>query len=190
MFRLLCLVCFLSVLPSVAQADPAQTADPASQPDLVSFGLAYADFDKTEGRRQTADFRVEYRWGLSLLPLVSDYFKNWDPYVQFHPFAGGEMTGLGELYGLSGLAMDWYINRHIVFTWSEGLGLFTSGDAYRMGSILEFRSQGELGWRFDNDMRLTVEASHISNDKITLRNPGMELAGLYLHVPVDTFFGH
>ncbi len=69
------------------------------QPNLVSFGIAYSDFDKSETHRQSADFRGEYRWGMSLLPMISPWFKQFDNYVQFHPFAGVELGSLGQLYG-------------------------------------------------------------------------------------------
>jgi len=159
------------------------------QPDLVSFGIAYDDFDKSEARRQSGDFRAEYRWGMSLLPMVSPYFKSWDDYVQFHPFAGGELGTLGQIYGLGGFAMDAYIGRHVIFTWSEGAGLYYGGDSVRLGSVLEFRSMAEIGWRFDNEMRLTFEVSHVSNAKITTFNPGNEYAGIYFHVPASMIFG-
>lgn len=181
---------WLLVLAAVLFTSSAAHADtPINQPDLVSFGLAYMDFDKSQSHRQTPDFRLEYRWGVSLLPLMSDYFKNWDPYVQFHPFVGVEATALGELYGLGGLAMDWYISKHLVFTWSEGFGLNYNGNAVPLGCVCEFRSEAEIGWRFDNDVRFTLEASHISNAKITRFNPGSEIAGVYLHVPFDNMFG-
>jgi hypothetical protein len=168
----------------------AQAAEAVKQSDLVSFGGGYIDFDKSESHKQAADFRGEYRWGISLLPLVSNYFNSWDPYVQFHPFAGVETTTLGQLYGLGGWAMDGYIGRHGIFTWSEGVGFYYPGDAFRLGSFIEFRSQAELGWRFDNEMRLTAQISHISNAGLTQRNPGAEIAGIYFHVPVSKLFGH
>jgi hypothetical protein len=172
-----------------AHAAPAQQApaDPFKQPDLVSFGGSYMNFDKTESHRQAADFRFEYRWGLSMLPLISPWFKSWDEYVQFHPFAGVETTSLGALYGLGGWAMDWKFLHHGVFTWSEGVGLFYNGDMRPMGSVLQFRSQGELGWVFDNQMRMTAQISHISDAKITQRNPGAEIVGVYFHVPISAF---
>ncbi len=172
-----------------AQVRAAETGGAYRQPDVVSFGVGYMDFDKTESHKQSADFRGEYRWGLSLLPKISPWFNSWDPYVQFHPFVGVETTTLGALYGLGGWAMDAYLGRHIVFTWSEGVGFFYPGDMAPLGSFVEFRSQAELGWRFDNNMRLTGQLSHISNAGITKRNPGAEIAGVYLHVPVNMLAG-
>ena len=183
--RLLLLVSALLL----ATVSIARAAEPIDQPALVSFGISYMNFDKTEARRQTPDFRLEYRWGLSMLPLISDYFKKWDPYIQFHPFVGGEATALAQGYAVGGWAMDWYATKHVVFTWSEGAGLYENGHAVRLGSFVEFRSQAELGWRFDNNVRLTGEISHISNAKITRFNPGAEIAGVYLHIPFENMFG-
>jgi lipid A 3-O-deacylase len=179
-----------SAAPAPVSASPvsAPADNTIQQPDLISFGLAYVDFDKQEPHRNSGDLRLEYRWGMSLLPLISSYFTKWDPYIQFHPFVGGELGTLGQLYGLGGFAMDVYVTRHWIFTWSEGAGLYYPGDAVRLGSFLEFRSQAEVGWRFDDNMRLTFEVSHISNAKITHFNPGSEMAGIYLHVPVGMLF--
>lgn len=167
----------------LAFAAPSQAAS-YSQPDLLSLGLGYMDFDKSQPNKQSADIRAEYRWGMSLLPKISPWFKSWDPYIQLHPYVAGEVTSLGATYGLGGLAFDAYLGRHIVFTWSEGVGLFYRGAMAPLGSFVEFRSQVELGWRFKNEMRVTAQVSHISNAGLTKRNPGAEIAGVYFHIPI------
>lgn len=177
---------FIMAMLAFSFAAPAQAAS-SMQPDLLSFGLGYMDFDKSESHKQSADFRAEYRWGMSLLPKVSTWFNSWDKYVQLHPYVGGEVTSLGALYGLGGLAFDGYIGRHVIFTWSEGVGFFYPGNMAPMGSFVEFRSQAELGWRFHNEMRITAQISHISNAGITRRNPGAEIAGVYFHIPVGGY---
>ena len=167
----------------------AASAEPVSQPDLISFGAGYANFDKHESRRKSVDMRFEYRWGTSLLPQLSSSFDGFDKYMQFHPFLGVNTSSLGILYGLGGFAADVPITRHLLFTWSEGVGLFYPGRGMPMGSVMEIRSSGELGWRFSNEMRLTAYASHTSNAKITGRNPGSEIVGMYFHVPTRKIFG-
>lgn len=186
MSRLLGLLVLLLGLVSVSAA---RAEAPARQVDLVSFGGGYFDFDKNEAHKQSGDFRLEYRWGTSLLPKISSYFNSWDQYVQFHPYAGVEVTTLGALYGSGGWAMDGYIGRHGIFTWSEGVGFYNAGNMQTLGSFIEFRSQAELGWRFDNESRLTAQISHISNAGITKRNPGAEIVGVYFHVPTTMFCG-
>ena len=170
---------------SRAQAAPSDTS--WHQPDLISFGVAYDDFDKNEStdpKTQSADFRLEYRWGASLYNADDDWF-----HFGIHPIAGGEITTRSQLYGFGGFAFDLLFWKHIVFTESETVGLWSSGDAKPLGSFIEFRSQAELGYRFDNDIRITGQISHISNAGLTNRNPGEEIAGAYLHVPVDMIFG-
>jgi hypothetical protein len=169
----------------VLSTSNAKAEAPISQPDLASIGLGYANFDKTKTHRDSADIRFEYRWGMSLLPMISPTFDILNRYVQVHPFVSMTTSSLGVLYGLGGLAADAYIGRHGIVTWSEGGGLFFPGYGRPMGSIFEIRSTAEVGWRFDDEMRLTGYISHISNAKITYRNPGSEILGFYLHVPVS-----
>ena len=47
----------------------------------------------------------------------------------------------------------------------------------------------EIGYRFDNDMRITAEFSHISDANLTRVNPGAEIVGMYVHVPVFYMLG-
>jgi hypothetical protein len=170
--------------------NPAPLQDTTKIPDLISFGAGYFDFDKQEPRKRSGDMRLEYRWGLSMLSLISPYFKSWDEYVQFHPYAGAEVTTRGTLYASGGWAMDAFIGRHGIFTWSEGIGYYEPGNSQSLHGAAEFRSMFELGYRFDNEMRLTAQISHISDAGMTYHNPGAEIVGAYLHVPVNLFCGH
>ena len=188
MRRLFAALLALAMLTSVsAHAAPAKStpmAAPAastSEPDLISFAVGYMDFDKSEPKRQSADFRLEYRFGYTFIGGKE---------LGFHPFLGFETTSRNMMYGLGGFAMDWNFMHHGIFTWSEGVGYLDSGDMKSMGGTLQFRSQAELGYRFDNDMRITAEFSHISNAKLTRVNPGAEILGVYVHVPTNYFFGH
>jgi len=164
--------------PLLAQAQPS-----TKSPDLLSFGLGYVDFDKSEPRTHEGELRLEYRWGYSLWGVQNSWLD-----FGIHPIAGGQASTRGQLYGFGGFAFDLLTWRHLVFTESEAVGLFDSGNAKPLGSFIEFRSMAELGWRFDNDVRTTVEISHISNAGLTKHNPGEETAGVYLHVPVSAIF--
>src|SRR5580698_2901054 len=55
----------------------------SSQPDLISFGLGYMDFDKSEPKTHSMDMRVDYRFGYSFLGNDT---------LSFHPFLGFEAT--------------------------------------------------------------------------------------------------
>ena len=178
---------FAAVLALALCAPYAAHADDQSS-DLISFGAGFMDFDKSEPKRQSTDLRLEYRFGESLLPLLSTSFSTKDD-AQFHPFLGYEVTSRNAEYGVGGFVMDWDFCQHGIFSWSEGLGYFAHGDMSTLGSTFQFRSQAEIGYRFDNNMRLTTEFSHISDAKTTRYNPGAEILGMYLHVPTSVLFG-
>ncbi len=54
---------------------------------------------------------------------------------------------------------------------------------------MEFRSQIEFAYRFDDRSRLGVAVSHMSNASLGESNPGTESAMLYYSLPFDTLFG-
>jgi hypothetical protein len=58
------------------------------------------------------------------------------------------------------------------------------------GSVVEFRSQLEVGYRFENEMRVSVAYSHISNANLSETNPGVDIISAYLHVPVNLLTGN
>lgn len=186
-FRFLALLATLILFVTPVKATP--------DPDWLVLGGGYGNFDRQvinhydaktlhTNNPRAADVRLEYEWGLSLLPLLDDTFEGTERYFSIHPFIGGEASSQNLTYGLGGLNTDIYLGPHILITWSEGFGFLNSGHGLLLGSILEFRSMAEIGWQFDNNLRLTSFISHTSNGKITNRNPGSETAGVYIHVPV------
>ena len=54
--------------------------------------------------------------------------------------------------------------------------------------FVEFRSQVELGYQFENQSRLSLAFSHISNAELGDDNPGTEVLNLYYHLPLDLLF--
>ncbi|MDE2029582.1 MAG: acyloxyacyl hydrolase [Alphaproteobacteria bacterium] len=175
-FALLALLCVLCATPAYA-----------ATPDYLSLGGGIFDFDKPQNSRRAVDYRVEYRWGVSLLPLIDKSFNSVEPFMQLHPSVGFEGNGNGATYPDAGLNLDipllWH---HAILTWGEALGLWGRGNDPRyLGSALEFRSQVEVGWQFDNGLRATAYISHLSNAHIVKTNPGAEIVGAYLQIPVS-----
>ena len=163
-------------------ATPAQAA---ASPDYISAGFGGYNFDKSDSRR-SVDYRLEYQWGLSLLPRIADSFNSVEPFLQVHPTVGFEGNTRGSIYSHGGFNLDIPFLRHGVFTWGEEVGLFDRGnDARGLGSVLQFRSQLELGWKFNNDLRLSGFISHMSNAGIFADNPGAEILGIYVRVPTS-----
>jgi len=146
---------------------PAKASD-----DLLSIGVGYYDINDNE---DAADFRLEYRWDKPLF---------WG----IEPWVGAEVSTDGAIYGLGGLLADIQVGDNFLITPSFGAGLYEDGDGKDLGNTIQFRSQIELGWEFDNASRLGVAFGHISNAGLDNRNPGTEILNLYYHVPVGDVF--
>ncbi|WP_161958755.1 acyloxyacyl hydrolase [Ferruginivarius sediminum] len=152
---------------SVAQeADGSmkENADPA----YLSVGAGW--YDLVDGEDEAADFRLEYRHDEGIW-LVK-------------PWAGLELTGDGGLWAGGGALIDVDLGKHIVLTGATGVGAYEEGSGKDLGSTLEFRSQAEVAWRFDDRSRLALAFSHISNAGIGDDNPGTEIVTLYYHLPI------
>lgn len=159
------LLSFSMALPASAQETEAK-ADPA----LLSLGVGW--FDILQQEDQAADFRLEYRSDLGL------WFAK--------PWVGVEVSSDGALYGIGGVLLDFTLGDHLYFSPSAGVGAYADGGGRDLGSTVEFRTQVELGYRFDNNARLGLAFGHISNASISERNPGTEILTLYYSIP---FFG-
>lgn len=164
----------------------ASPANADSYPDYLSVGGGGYNFDKADTKRKSLDYRIEYRWGVSILPLLSPGFKSIEPFFQLHPAIGIEGNSKGAVYGHAGVNLDIPLLKHGLLTWGESIGAFGRGnDTRSMGAVLQFRSQLELGWQFQNDLRITGFVSHISSGGVIKDNPGAEMVGVYLHFPLS-----
>lgn len=166
----------------------AGNVSPNPLPDLFSVGIGAFDVNQNTPRLRTMDFRLEYRWGTSLLYDVNSGLASWDNWFQLHPFAGFQFTPRGQLYSFGGFVFDILLGKHVVLSPNVTLGHYYRGNGKELGSGLEFRSTLEGGWRFDNDIRLTAFFGHSSNAGIGHINPGAEEAGIYLHIPLRSIF--
>lgn len=144
----------------------------ADDPAFVTLGLGgYDVFQKDE---QAVDFRVEYRHNEKL----------WI----FKPWAGIEATSDGAVYGAAGVLVDLFFGRRVVLTPSFGAGAYHDGGGKELGFPLEFRSQVELAYRFNDRSRLGVAIGHISNASLGSDNPGTEIVTLYYSIPFEKVF--
>jgi hypothetical protein len=149
-------VCIALVGPARADDDPA------------FLTLASGAFDI--GKNDTAfEGRVEYRHDGKL----------WI----FKPFGGLMATSDGAGYIYAGVLIDAYWGNRIVTTLSFAPGAYEKGDGKDLGHTLEFRSQLEIGWRFDDRSRLGLAVSHMSNASIGDKNPGEESLTLNYSFP-------
>jgi hypothetical protein len=165
-----------------------ETDDPA----LVSLSIGYYDqtlFDPGIGflrvspdknkHKEAVDFRGEYRPALSFVPWI-------EPWAKLKPWIGAEGTSDGALYVLGGILFDIPIGP-LVLTPSFGAGLYTAGAGKVLGHPVEFRTQLELGYVFENRSRVSLAYSHISNANLDELNPGSNIISVYYHVPLGWF---
>jgi len=145
----------------------------ADDPDFIAVGSGWYDWNDD---KDAVDFRIEYRSGYKMLGIVK-------------PWLGLEGTTDSALYATAGILMDVYFGRRWVFTPSFGAGYYKHGDGKDLGHDIEFRSQLELGYRFDNRSRISFAISHISNASLSDNNPGTEIATIYYHIPISGVFG-
>lgn len=142
-------------------------------PSFMTFQLGA--FDLLQGRNQAGAFALEYR----------DNSQWW----LFKPFMGAMGTSDGGANLYAGVLVDLYLWRRVVFTLSFAPGFYERGSGVDLGLPLEFRSAGELAYRFDDRSRLGVMVNHLSNAGLGHRNPGTEVIMLSYSVPVSRFMG-
>lgn len=146
---------------------------PTNTVPLASFGVGAFDVIDSDQNDRAIDFRAEYRFGKPFWYVLK-------------PLIALQMTSDGGGGAFAGVVADWLVDGRWVIAPSFAAGLWGHGDGKDLGSAIEFRSQLEVGYRFENDWRLTGAFSHISNADIGSRNPGVEIANVYLHIPADT----
>ena len=146
----------------------------ADDPDFLTFGAGWFDWNRQKD--QAAEINLEYR---------SDR-KFWI----FKPLAGAMVTSTGSFYVYAGVGVDVFFGRRFVVTPSFAPGYYEEGGGLDLGHEIEFRSQAEFAYRFDDRSRLGFAISHISNDSIGDTNPGTEIFTLYYSVPFSKLFGN
>jgi lipid A 3-O-deacylase len=182
--------------PPLSDADSSVSASTQTErsprpwydhPALFGLSAGYYEALRSNHREnRAADFRIEYRSGLSLLPLISPrILSSLDPVFQIRPMAGLEGTSADALYAFGGLMFDLFLGPHLFISPNEVVGLYGRGNGKELGSAVEFRSTLEVGYRFDNAARISVSVGHISNAKLSAYNPGTELLSAHIYVPID-----
>lgn len=165
----------LSLLPAFLLFLLSNTAQTLANDNTtyLSIGSGYYDV-LDDGNGGAADFRLEYRAGTGFLGL------------KLKPWAGVEITHDASLWLGGGLLYDAEISPKWHITPSLGAGYYASGSSdHDLGYPLEFRSQLELSYTLDNNDRIALYFSHISNASLGDKNPGTEVIGLYWHQAWD-----
>jgi len=150
---------------------PAQADDPAF------LSIAGGSYDWNRKKDQGVELRMEYRDDKKLFGLLK-------PFVA----AAVSKNDSTQVFVGAGVLMDLYFGKRIVVTPSFAPHFYTGGNTkLDLDYALEFRSQLEIAYRFDDRSRLGVAVSHYSNASLGKSNPGTESALLYYSIPVDFF---
>ncbi len=105
----------------------------------------------------------------------------------FKPFLGAFGTTGKAAYGYGGFLVDIYLSPRWVLQPNAAVGYFHQGNGTNIGAKIEFRTGGEIAYRFDDRSRLGLSFHHISNAGISKHNPGEEDAALVFSIPFDLF---
>jgi hypothetical protein len=146
---------------------PAAMAQDKDDPSFLAFSGGYHDVFDDHG---AFEGRVEYRHG--------------DKFWIFKPVIGVLATNDQAVMGYAGVLVDIYFGRRWVLTPAFTPGVYRQGDGKDLGGSIEFKSQLELSYRFDDRSRLGIGISHISNASIYDSNPGTETVFLTYSLPL------
>lgn len=158
----------VAVLVSFVSAPMVPTAMAADDPDYLTVSAGWFDFNRQKD--EGGEFRLEYRSNLKLWELK--------------PFATLAIASNGMTFIGAGVLMDIYLGRRWVVTpsfaptWWRG-----KTDTLDLGHAVEFRSQLEVAYRFDDRSRLGLSISHYSNASLSDTNPGTESAMVSYSIP-------
>lgn len=161
----LVVACALATVPTLADAK-----DPA----FVSFGAGTYDWNRQKD--EGIEVRVEYRHDKKYLGF-------------FKPFVAVAATNSSSSFFIgAGVLADIYFGKRWVVTPSFAPHYYKGGNAkLDLDYALEFRSQVELAYRFDDRSRIGMAVSHYSNASLGKTNPGTESAHIYYSMPVNFF---
>lgn len=148
----------------------AGSADAADDPAYITVGAGLYDFNGRDD--EGGEFRLEYRSDYELGPLK--------------PFAALAGTTTGSTFIGVGLLMDIHMGDHFVLTPSLAPHYYNAGsDTDKdLGHEIEFRSQLEFAYQFDDNSRLGLSVSHYSNAGLGTNNPGSETLMLNFSIPI------
>ena len=159
----------------------------AKSDGLDVFGIGVYDV-KLDGSdtNQAVDIRYERRFDKTLFDIGPEE----DNFFFLKPFAGFELTSDSASYFLTGIYLEDNLGQllkgkesNFIFTPSFGVGYYDYGSGKNLGNNIEFRTSLEISYILENNNRIGLSLSHISNANIGKRNPGVEIISLSYQIP-------
>ena len=98
------------------------------------------------------------------------------------------ITGKGLVFAYAGLYVDYLVGDSLVIRPEGGLGAFTPGDGKDLGGTFEIHGSLSMVYVFDNEARLGVTYSHISNGSVYASSPALDSVLLTYAFPIGPVF--
>ena len=149
---------------------------------MISLGVGGTDILNQQARA-AADFRLEYRSGLSLLPFFEDYFK-------VKPWAGVETTSRQSIWGGAGILLDIPLGQHWVLTPNIGSAPMAAATARTWAPCSRSAPPSRAATCSTTAARLVASFGHMSNAGVTKHNPGTESGVISFQIPLSSLVGH
>lgn len=138
---------------------------------LLSLGGGYWD---AGSNHSSSLYQIEYKWGDYFLWIVRPQVGVFTPAFHSVMFYGG-------------IAADFYVTDHIVFSPNFCPGIYLKGNGKDLGCVIEFRSALEVAYEFTNCVRIGAQFFHVSNAHLSSRNPGANAIVGFIAFPLDIF---
>jgi len=174
LFRLSTLYLAMAALVAfLAGAEPARAGE---DPGYLIINAGAFDFHRDD--TAAGQFGVQYRMGERLW-----FIK---------PVIGVFGTTDSAIYGYGGFGIDLYFGKCkcVIFTPDFAVGYFKKAAGKDLGNDIEFRSGGEISYRFQDRSRIGVAIHHLSNAGLSDSNPGEESFMVNYSIPVNWIVGN
>lgn len=117
-------------------------------------------------------FQLEYRSGYRFYQMIL-------------PITGFLFNTRGSTYVYGGFGLDLQPIQHLSLMGTISAGIYAKGKGKNLYFPIEFRSSIECAFVFDDESRLGIQLSHLSNASISSRNPGVESLILTYSIPLN-----
>jgi hypothetical protein len=136
--------------------------------EYISFSTAV--FDVVQEDKTSFEGRIEYhgREFYSFLKPLTGVMANTD----------------GAIYLFTGVLTDIPITGFFYISPSFAPGIYFNQYSKDLHFLLEFRSQIELAFKFDSDIKVGLSFNHISNAGLGNKNPGVESVAITYYFPL------
>ena len=138
--------------------------------DRFLVGLGSFDFHRSKHRAVAGN--IEYH-----------FMQNW--LGGLNPFVGAMINHKGSVHAYAGVSLPIKVTKKIHLIPSFAPGFYLKGGGKKMGHVIEFRSQLELAYMRDDNIRVGLAINHISNASLGSKNPGAESLMLNISFPIN-----